>query len=58
MDPAPNPAIFRRLPSSCQQKSFSAYYRTGTVLKVHLHNFSKIKSHKKSRNEGFSYYFC
>jgi hypothetical protein len=36
---------------------FSAYY----FLKVHLHNFSKIKSQKESqkrRNEGFSYYFC
>jgi hypothetical protein len=31
--------------------SFSAYY----FLKIHLHHFSKIKSHKK----GFSwYYFC
>ncbi len=30
-------------------------------LKVHLHNFSKIKSQKESqnsRNQGFSYYFC
>ncbi len=36
---------------------FSAYY----FLKVHLHNFSKIKSQKESqnrRNQGFSYYFC
>ncbi len=34
----------------------SAYY----FLKVHLHTFSKIKSQKeskKSRNQGFSYYF-
>jgi hypothetical protein len=40
------------------KKSFSAYY----FLKVHLHNFSKIKSpkevEKNSRNRGFSYYFC
>jgi len=37
--------------------SFSAYY----FFKVHLHHFSKIKSHKevtKSRNKVFSYYFC
>jgi hypothetical protein len=30
-------------------------------MKVHLHNFSKIKSHKEvknSRNQGFSSYFC
>jgi len=36
---------------------FSAYY----FLKVHFHNFSKIKGHKevtKRRNQGFSYYFC
>jgi hypothetical protein len=34
---------------------FSAYY----FLKVHLHHFSKINSHKESqnrRNQGFSYY--
>jgi hypothetical protein len=33
-------------------KNFSAYY----FLKVHLHNFSKIKSQKESqnsRNQGF-----
>jgi hypothetical protein len=39
-------------------RSFCAYY----FLKVHLHNFSKIKSHKEftksSKNHGFSYYFC
>jgi hypothetical protein len=36
---------------------FSAYY----FLKLHLHNFSKLKSQKESqnsRNQGFSYYFC
>jgi hypothetical protein len=36
---------------------FSAYYH----LKVHLHNFLKIKSQKESQNsmnQGFSYYFC
>jgi hypothetical protein len=37
-------------------KNFIAYY----FLEVHLHHFSKIKSHKKSqnsRNQEFSYYF-
>ncbi len=33
-----------------------------TFLKVHLHHFSKTKSHKEShknsRNQGYSYYFC
>jgi hypothetical protein len=36
---------------------FSAFY----YLKVHLHNFSKIKSPKEvknSRNQSLSYYFC
>jgi hypothetical protein len=38
---------------------FSAYY----FLKLHLHHFSKIKSHKEVikhniRNKGFSYFFC
>ncbi len=36
---------------------FSAYY----FLKLNLYHFSKIKSQKdkkKSRNQGFSYYFC
>jgi len=36
---------------------FSAYY----FLKVHFHNFSKIKIQKESqnlKNQGFSYYFC
>jgi hypothetical protein len=38
------------------KRSFSAYY----FLKVHFHNFSKIKSQKKSqnrRNQGFFNYF-
>ncbi len=39
------------------KNNFSAYY----FLKVHLQNFSKIKSQKESqnsRNQSFSYYFC
>ncbi len=27
------------------------------IIKVHLHNFSKIKSKKEVTNQGFSYYF-
>jgi len=46
MDPVPNPAIFV---SNWQLKNifskFFAYY----FLKLHLHHFSKIKSHKKSQ---------
>ncbi len=46
-------------PDPCIHASLSilAYY----FLKVYLHHFSKIKSHKKSqncRNQRFSYYFC
>jgi hypothetical protein len=42
------------------KKSFPAY----CFLKVHLHNFSKVKrpkevkKHLNLRNQGFSYYFC
>ncbi len=58
MDPDPDPGsgscYFRHWPSTCQQKKqifntvFSAYY----FLKVHLHNFSKIKSQKSHKLEG------
>ncbi len=42
-DPDPDPALFRQWLSRCGQKiSFFAYY----FLKVHLHQTSKIKSHK------------
>ncbi len=64
MDPDsdPDPAIFNIDLQDANIKliffkSFSAQY----FLKVHLHNFSKIKSQKKSQNssnQGFSYYFC
>ncbi len=58
----PDPAIFVIDLQDASNKLifntiFSAYY----FLKVHLHHFSKIKSHKESqnrRNQGFSYYFC
>ena len=66
-DPGSGSCYFRHWPPRCQQKTnfltqffntiFCAYY----FLKLHLHNFSKIKSQKESqnsRNQGFSYYFC
>jgi hypothetical protein len=40
LDPAPDPAIFV---SDIQDGKFFAYY----FLKLHLHHFSKIKSHKE-----------
>ena len=57
----PDPAIFVIYLQDANKKLifntiFSAYY----FLKVHLHNFSKIKSQKESqnsKNQGFSYYF-
>ncbi len=53
---------FRQRPSRWQLKlifslSFFAYF----FLKLHLHHFSKIKSHKevaKQYESGFSYNFC
>ncbi len=61
-DPDPDPAIFVIDLQHASKKIifntiFSAYY----FLKVHLHNFSKIKSQKESqnrRNQVFSFYFC
>jgi hypothetical protein len=51
----PDPAIFVIDLQDTNKKLifFSAYH----FLKVHLHNFSKIKSKKKTQN-SFSYYFC
>ncbi len=49
--------IFKTSTKNNLIKKFFAYY----FLKVHLHQFSKIKSHKevtKRRNQCFSYYFC
>jgi hypothetical protein len=48
MDPDPDPAIFiidlqGAIKKLRKQKSFSAYY----LLKVHLHQFSNIKSQKE-----------
>ncbi len=58
----PDPAIFVTDLHDASKKLFfntifSAYY----FLKVHLHNFSEIKSQKESqnrRNQCFSNYFC
>ncbi len=57
----PDPTIFvidlQNVNKKLILKKISAYY----FLKVHLHNFSKIKSQKESQNssnQGFSYYFC
>jgi hypothetical protein len=48
---------FHHQPSRWQLFAYYQYF-----LKLHLHHFSKIKSHKEvtkqnSRNQGFSYYF-
>ncbi len=52
---------FRQWPSRSQQKiNFFPKLFCLLLLKVQLHHFSKIKSHKQSqnsRNQGFSYYF-
>ncbi len=58
----PDPAIFViDLPSSrCQQKT-NILYNFFCLLNVHLHHFSKIKSHKESQNsrsQVIFYYFC
>ncbi len=66
MDPDPDPGsgsfYFRHWPSRCQQKNnfFNTIFTAYDFLKLHLHNFWKIKIQKeshKSRNQGFSYYF-
>ncbi len=44
---------FRRWPSRRQQKFFFAYY----FLKLNLHNFSKIKSHKEVTKQWKSTFF-
>ncbi len=54
---------FCHWPSRCQQKTnfLTQFFLLCYFLKVHLHYFWKIKSHKESQNsriQGFSYYFC
>jgi hypothetical protein len=62
LDPTPDPAIFvSDLQEGNKNNNFSAKFFAYYFLKVHLHHFSKIKSinkSQKSRNQGFSYYFC
>jgi hypothetical protein len=59
-DPTPDPDVFvSDLYDDNKKnfKSFFAYY----FLKLHLHKFSKIKSHKNHKTVEimfFSYYFC
>jgi hypothetical protein len=59
-DPTPDPGVFvSDLYDDNKKnfKSFLAYY----FLKLHLHKFSKIKSHKNHKTVEimfFSYYFC
>jgi hypothetical protein len=52
----PAPAIFVSDRQTAAIKPFFAFY----FLKLHLHHFSKINSHKevtKQQDQGFSYYF-
>jgi hypothetical protein len=64
MDPDsdPDPAIFViDLQDASKKIIFNTIFSAFYFLKVHVHNFSKIKSQKESqnrRNQGFSYYFC
>ena len=58
MDPDsdPDPSVF-----VIDLKFFNTIFSAYDFLKLHLHNFSKIKIQKESqnrRNQGFSYYFC
>ncbi len=55
--------LFSSLTFKMQAKNdfFNTIFSACYFLKVHLHNFLKIKSQKESlnsRNQGFSYYFC
>jgi hypothetical protein len=52
MDPDSNPdadpdPAFRQCSSRRQQRNFSPSFFAFYVLKVHLHHFSEIKSHKE-----------
>ena len=58
----PDPAIFGiNLQDASKKTNFNTIFSAYYFLKLHLHNFSKIKSQKgsqNSRNQGFSYYYC
>jgi hypothetical protein len=49
MDPDPDPVFFVIDLQDANKKLFSAYY----FLKVHLHHFSKVKSHKEVIRQVF-----
>jgi hypothetical protein len=61
-DPDPDPAIFViDLRDAGKKLIFNTIFSASYFLKVHLHNFSKLKRQKESqnsRNQGFSYNFC
>jgi hypothetical protein len=62
-DPAPDPAVFSvTFKMATKNVLFFLIYFAYYFLKVHLHNFSKIKKViKKSQiswNQDFSYHFC
>jgi hypothetical protein len=60
-DMDPDPAIFIINLQDASQKTFFFSFAAYCYLKVHLHNFSKIKSKKRHKTVGikvFSYYFC
>jgi hypothetical protein len=51
MDPDPDPAIFViDLQDASKKIIFNTIFSASYFLKVHLHNFSKIKSKKESQN--------
>ncbi len=63
MDPNPDPDIFVvDLPDASKKLIFNTIFSANYFLKlpVHLHHFSKIKSHKEPnrRNQGFLIIFA
>jgi hypothetical protein len=60
MDPDPDIFVID-LQDASKKLAFNTIFSPYYFLKLHLQNFSKIKSQKESqnsRNRGFSYYFC
>jgi hypothetical protein len=62
-----NLLVWAKKPQKTQKNPLGWVFKKKTrvfsnpALKINLHNFSKIKVMKKSqksRNQGFSYYFC
>jgi hypothetical protein len=58
-DPDSGPAVFVSDLQDVNKKNYFNFLLIA-FLGVHLHHFSKIKSHKSqnSRNQCFSYYVC